>query len=215
MIKHLNLIPSTHNITERIFTDEEVFVAIRSEERAYTVVSNWFFQKARAYAIGTWQKKYPRLQEADWEFIFSEVDFKLVKRIRKGMTLEGTQLLTYYTTITDYAVLDYLKLQRKEKNSSIEEVVLPKVVLPSSALEKEELAMELTNFLEKITQNKSQVEVLQLFSKGYSYREIVERTDYKSEGACRNAFLKAKKKILSYIQKYPEQGNILRKLLRN
>jgi len=43
----------------------------------------------------------------------------------------------------------------------------------------------------------------------------VQQTEYKSEGACRNAYLKAKKKIIAYITQYPEQGKRLKKLLQD
>ena len=66
-----------------------------------------------------------------------------------------------------------------------------------------------------ITKNEDQVQVMLLFSKGYSYKEIVRKTNYKSEGACRNAYGKAKKKIAEYIIANPKKGQELRSLLKS
>lgn len=215
MLKHPALIPSIHHSIERKYTDKEVFIAIRNPQSGNSHISNWFFQKARSYAMGTWQKKYARLQASEWDAIFSAVDFKLVTRIKGGLVLQkGTKLLSYYTTITGYAILDYLEDLKKEAKKALKEVHIQKAVLPSNTLEKEELATQLIRFLEKVIQNKPQIQVFLLFSKGYSYREIVERTNYQSEGACRNAFLKAKKKMLQYIKEYPDQGVQLKNLLK-
>ena len=64
-----------------------------------------------------------------------------------------------------------------------------------------------------ITKNEDQVQVMLLFSKGYSYKEIVLKTNYKSEGACRNAYGKAKKKVVEFILANPQKGQELRRLL--
>lgn len=201
-------------IVQITYTDEEVRSAILGEGLDNDSISNWFFTKAKSYALGTWLKKYSRLQEEDWQIIFSDVNFKIVNRIKKGLTLKkGTRLTSYYATVVEYAILDYLATIKKNYTSDINRVVEQEAVLPANNLEKQELANQLRIFLEEVTQNQEQVQVLLLFSKGYSYREIVSKTSYQSEGACRNAFLKAKKKIIAYIQKYPEQGVQLKNLL--
>ena len=64
-----------------------------------------------------------------------------------------------------------------------------------------------------ITENAEQVKVVLLVAKGYHYKEVVEKTSYLSEGACRNAFLKAKKRIVQYIHEHPEEGRQLRAML--
>ncbi len=197
------------------FTDSEVFAAIRGDADCNTRASSWFFKKARGYAIGTWQKRFHRLQEGDWDIILSNVDAKIVERTLKGLQLkEGTRLTSYYATVAEYAILDYLSAKKKEQTHSLDTVFIPTVELPPNNLEKKELAIELKSFLEKVTKNKEQVQVLLLFAKGYSYRDIVEKTSYNSEGACRNAYVKTKKKISAYIEKYPEEGKALRKLLQ-
>ena len=54
-----------------------------------------------------------------------------------------------------------------------------------------------------------------LNAEGLSYKEILPETNYESEAACRNALVKGKKKIATYLQNNPKTAEILKKLLKN
>jgi len=104
-------------------------------------------------------------------------------------------------------------VSKKKKEVLVE--FLPKVELEEQELtfEKAERAQLIRKKLEQITGNAEQVKVLLLLTKGYSYKEIVQQTTYLSDGACRNACLKGKKKIAAYIVAYPEEGKQLKNWL--
>jgi len=87
------------------------------------------------------------------------------------------------------------------------------ITVPQEQFEKAETAIVIQEILEKIIGNKEQVKVMLLVSKDYSYKDIIEETSYTSNGACRNAFLKGKKKLTAYILKYPDAGKRLKNLL--
>ena len=199
--------------TSDSYSDKEVMNSIRGEGNANAV--NWFLDNTQIYAFGTWQKKFPRLQAPDWKVIFSTVHYKLVKRIKGGLTLQaGTKLSSYYTTIVGYAILDHLKEKKDNQVAEITSVVTGvDTTIPLHHFEAEQIANAIKNMLVSITKNEDQVQVMLLFSKGYSYKEIVQKTNYKSEGACRNAYGKAKKKVSDYILAYPQKGQELRRLL--
>ncbi len=187
--------------------------AIRSEGNAEPV--NWFLSQTQVYALGTWQKKFPRLQEEDWKAIFSDVHYKLVKRLKGGLTLQaGTKLSSYYTTVVGYAILDHIKKQKDNQTTEVTNAVIGlNTALPTHQFEAEQVATAIRNMLVDITKNEDQVQVMLLFSKGYSYKEIVQKTNYKSEGACRNAYGKAKKKVSDFMLANPQKGKELRRLL--
>lgn len=207
--------PLLNTVKTRIsFSDTEVMNSIRGVGNTDAV--NWFLNKTQVYAFGTWQKKFPRLQEEDWKVIFSNVHFKLIKRIKGGLTLQaGTKLSSYYTTIVGYAILDHLKERKDAHVAEITSTVIASNAdLPTTHhFEAEQIANSIKNILVNITKNEDQVQVMLLFSKGYSYKEIVLKTNYKSTGACRNAYGKAKKKVAEYILAHPQKGLELRRLL--
>jgi len=195
------------------YTDQEVIDAIKTSDAAYNpLVLNHFFAEVEAYALGCWRQKYSRLGAEDWKIIFSNSNLKFISRIKKGLVLkETTTLKTYYTGIVDYAALDFVSKKKKEVLVEL----LPKVELEEQELtfEKAERAQLIRKKLEQITGNAEQVKVLLLLTKGYSYKEIVQQTTYLSDGACRNACLKGKKKIAAYIVAYPEEGKQLKNWL--
>ncbi len=178
---------------------------------------NWFLKKTQVYAFGTWHKKYPRLQEEDWKAIFSDVHYKLIKRIKGGLTLQaGTKLSSYYTTVVGYAILDHLQKLKDNHTAEVSDAVIDlNTTGPSHQFEKEQIATAIRKMLVDITKNEDQVKVILLFTKGYSYKEIVQKTNYKSEGACRNAYGKAKKKVGDFILANPQKGKELRRLLNS
>jgi len=195
------------------YTDEQVLVALKAGDQPTDhLLLKHFFSDVHAYAFGCWQKKYQRLSQEDWAVIFSNSDWKLISRLKKGLVLkEQTTLKTYYTGIVDYAVLDFLAEKKKTRVLDIPQHTY--IVAHQPHFEKEELAENIRKMLVDIIGNKEQVKVLLLQAKGYSYEEIVQETTYISNGACRNACLKGKKKLTAYILKYPEEGKRLRKLL--
>ena len=206
--------PLLNTMKTRIsFSDTEVMDSIRGVGNTDAV--NWFLTNTQAYAFGTWQKKFPRLQEEDWKAIFSDVHYKLIKRIKGGLSLQaGTKLSSYYTTVVGYAILDHLKERKDTQVAEITSTVIGlNPDLPEQHFEAEQIATSIKNMLVDITKNEDQVQVMLLFSKGYSYKEIVLKTNYKSEGACRNAYGKAKKKVAEFILAHPQKGQELRKLL--
>jgi len=195
------------------YTDEQVLVALKSgtQPKDHLLLKH-FFSEVHAYAFGCWQKKYARLSKEDWAVVFSNSDWKLVSRLKNELVLkEQTTLKTYYTGIVDYAVLDFLAEKKKTKVLDIPQHTY--IVAHQHHFEKEELAENIRKMLVDIVGNKEQVKVLLLQAKGYSYEDIVQETTYISNGACRNACLKGKKKLTAYILKYPAEGKRLRKLL--
>lgn len=196
------------------FADAQVIRAIQDDATGNPLAIKWFFEDVKHYSLGVWRKKYRNISEEAWEDIFTDSSIKLITRVKKGLTLkEGTRLKSYFTTVVEYGVLDHFAKSKKEKTLPI----LPNQRLNSSndtyAFEEAQIANLIKEKLQEITENAEQVKVILLFAKGYRYKEIVEKTTYKSEGACRNAYLKGKKKIVSYILQYPEEGLALRRML--
>ena len=195
------------------YTEEQVLVALKEGDQSKDhLLLKHFFVDVHAYALGCWQKKYQRLSQEDWAVVFSDCDWKLISRLKKGLVLkEQTTLKTYYTGIVDFAVLDFLA--EKKKTTVLDIPQHTSTVAYQHHFEKEELAEGIRKMLVDIVGNKEQVKVLLLQAKGYSYQDIVQETTYVSNGACRNACLKGKKKLIAYILKYPAEGKRLRKLL--
>lgn len=196
------------------YTDDQVMAAVRSDHPYDQLVLKWFFPNVREYALGYWRKQYGRLREEEWEVIFANTNLKFISRVKNGLELRPeTRLKTYYTAVVGYAVLDFLESKRKKVSVPIAQEERQDIAPATERLEKSQIAVLIKETLERITGNAEQVKVILLFTKGYSYKEIVERTNYQSEGACRNAFLKGKKKISEYILTNPEEGKKLRAMI--
>ena len=196
------------------FADKQVIAAIKDSGGNSQLILKWFFDDVKHYALGVWRKKYRDIPDEAWEDIFTDSTIKLITRIKKGTTLkEGTRLKSYFTTIVEYTVLDYFAKNKKEK-------VLPLAVTErieasndKYQFEENQMAVLIMQKLQAITENTEQVKVLLLVAKGYKYKEIVERTSYQSEGACRNAYLKGKKRIVNYLVQHPAEGKELKAML--
>jgi DNA-directed RNA polymerase specialized sigma24 family protein len=198
--------------------DHIVIEAIVSEHGSESFILKNFFSYAAQYAKAYWQSKYPNLYPEDWDFIFANVNYKIVTRFKKGLQLnEGTKLTSYFTTITGYAILDFIKERKEAPQVQVEDVAweLGEPARAPGALESTEIATIIKERLEKWVGNREQVKVLLLFTKGYSYKEILKLTSYQSEGACRNAVVKGKKKISTYLQNHPKEAAFIKKLLQN
>lgn len=195
-----------------------VFDAIRYGASDDFFLLKDFFSFAKNYALSYWQGKYPRLENEDWDSIFANVDFKIITRIKKGLQLqEGTKLTSYYTTITGFAILDFIQDQTRSRKIVIEEVAweMGEPAAIEEELNAKESAWIIKKKLNEWIGNEEQVKVLLLFTKGYSYKEILELTNYKSETACRNALVKGKKKITEHLNKHPEDAQMIKELLIN
>lgn len=198
------------------YSDEQVIAAILQKETVDALPLRWFFQDVKGYAIGLWRKKYRDVSDESWEDIFTDATIKLITRVKKGLRLqEGTKLKSYFTGVVEYAVLDHFAKQKKDRTLPIEAFPKSEATHQEFQFEKTQVARLIQEKLQEITDNPEQVSVILLVAKGYRYREIVEKTSYKSEGACRNAYMKGKRRIVDYILKYPEEGRKLRSLLLN
>lgn len=196
------------------FTDGHVIAAIQSGAPNNQLALKWFFEDVKYYSLGVWRKKYRDVSDEAWEDIFTDSSIKLITRVKKGLILkEGTRLKSYFTTIVEYSVLDYFAKSKKEKTLPLLPNQRIDIANDTYAFEEAQAANLIKEKLQEITENAEQVKVILLFAKGYRYKEIVKKTNYKSEGACRNAYLKGKKRIVNYILQYPEEGVALRKML--
>ena len=196
------------------FADAQIIDAIQDDATGNPMAIKWFFEDVKHYSLGVWRKKYRGVSEEAWEDIFTDSSIKLITRIKKGLTLkEGTRLKSYFTTVVEYSVLDHFAKTKKEKTLPLLPNQRIDVSNDTYAFEEAQIANLIKEKLQEITENAEQVKVILLFAKGYKYKEIVEKTTYKSEGACRNAYLKGKKKIVSYILQYPEEGVALKQML--
>jgi len=207
---------STKNTKTQVlnFTDRHVITAIQGGLPSNQLALKWFFEDVKYYSLGVWRKKYRDVSDEAWEDIFTDSSIKLITRIKKGLTLkEGTRLKSYFTTIVEYSVLDHFAKNKKEKTLPLLPNQRIGIANDTYAFEEAQTANLIKEKLQEITENAEQVKVILLFAKGYRYKEIVEKTSYKSEGACRNAYLKGKKRIVNYILQYPEEGVALRKML--
>ncbi len=202
-----------HSTSGPAYSDRQVLDAIQSGNDHGQLVLKWFFGHAQEYARQFLRKQYANLDSPEWDVIFANTNLKLIKRIRNGLELSGTtKLATYYVSVAKFAALDYVREQREDHLPVREDDRLeqPQVEI---RLEAEERSRYVREWLSNVLQNAEQVKVLLLQTKGYSFREIVERTDYNSEGACRNALLKGKQKISTYLLENPEESAKLRALL--
>jgi len=195
--------------------DESVLRCIRTNNlhNAGRIV-HVFFNIAKSYSLQYWQPKYPILEDYEWDVIIANANLKLITRIKNGwQKKENVQLTTYYTSVVGYAILDYL--QDKKKGPQLEVNERDAVIEASveGALNEKERTKQIHDTLKAIVDNDDQLTVLLLYAEGYSYKEIMEQCNYQSEGACRNAFVKAKKKISDYLVKHPEQAKRLKRLL--
>ncbi|HMQ08530.1 MAG TPA: hypothetical protein PKC30_14615 [Saprospiraceae bacterium] len=198
------------------YSDDDVFQAMRRGNHQDQVVLNWFFVWIRSYALGYLKRLYPDFEREDWDTIFSVTDEKILRRIKKGLILqEGTQLSSYYTGVARFAALDFIQDRRKTETLLVEENVRIEYPSLEEKMDHEGRAIRIRVWLQKVVDNTEQVEVLLWNARGYSFREIVEKTGYESEGACRNAHMKGRKKIAQYILDHPEARMYIEKLLKN
>lgn len=202
---------------EPTYTDGQVITAILNNRDPNHLILKWFFNRAREYALGYLQKSYPKLETEEWDVVFANTNLKIVSRFRKGLVLnEETSLITYYTSVAKFAALDFVRdLKAEQRFQEVEEdqvIVLPTV---QKNMEKNERSQEIRQWLIRIVGNEEQVNVLLLHTSGLSYQDILEETSYKSEGACRNALAKGKKKITNYLLLFPAIAEKLRALLED
>jgi len=196
------------------FADTQVIAAIQNDATGDPLALKWFFEDVKHYSLGVWRKKYRDISDEAWNDIFTDSTIKLITRVKKGLTLkEGTRLKSYFTTVVEYSVLDHFAKKKKDKTLPLISNQRIDSSIDTYAFEEAQIANLIKEKLQEITENTEQVKVILLFAKGYKYKEIVEKTTYKSEGACRNAYLKGKKKIVSYILQYPDEGVALRQML--
>lgn len=198
------------------FSDAEIINEIINPQESNNLATKTFFDFARKYALAHWQRKYPKLEPDDWDTIFSHSNYKLISRLKKGLELKkDTKLTTYYTHVVGYAILDYINSRKQTAEIPIETYDKPQNPIILSKLESEERKNHIFNWLNTIIDNPEQVKVMLLNAEGLSYKEILPETNYESEAACRNALVKGKKKIATYLQNNPKTAEILKKLLKN
>ena len=216
----LNLVRLNRGVTPKMtnankeFADEQVLAAMRDRTDEHSKALRWFFEDVRGYAIGVWRKKYRDLTDEHWNDIFSDASIKLISRVKKGLVLQpGTQLKSYFTTVVEYTVLDHFAQRRKNQTAALDLPPRDESVTVQHPLEARQTARLIREKLLDITENEEQVKVMLLVAKGYRYKEIIEKTAYQSEGACRNAYTKGKKRVVQYIMDHPAEGKRLRDLL--
>lgn len=199
------------------YHDDQVLIAVRSSNGGNNqLVVTWFFQTAQNYAKSYLKSHFPDLGELEWDVIFANVNLKFVSRIKRGLELKpDTKLTTYYTSISKFAALDFVRDRQSQQNyQEVEDYQAIEHPVVEQKMEKEERAREIKAWLNQIVGHEDQVKVLLLQARGFSYRDILAQTEYQSEGACRNALLKSKKKIADYLMQHPETARKLKKLLR-
>ena len=196
------------------FADQVVIAAIKNNGGNSQLVLKWFFEDVKGYAIGVWRKKYRDLSDEIWDDIFTDATIKLITRVKKGLTLnKGTRLKSYFTTVVEYTVLDHFAKRKKERVLPLEATRKIEASNDKYQFEENQVAALIYQKLQDITDNAEQVKVILLVAKGYRYKEIVQKTNYQSEGACRNAYMKGKKRIISYLIQHPVEGQELKALL--
>lgn len=203
-----------HSSSEPAYSDQQVLKAIREDEGQGSLVLKWFFGQVKGYALGYLTKEFPRIESMEWEVVLANTNLKLLSRVRKGLQLEiGTQLATYYVSVARFATLDLIREQKETAHQEVSETYLKAEPRILDQLEQKDRARHIKEWLERIVGNEEQVVVLLLQSKGYVFRDILAKTSYRSEGACRNAALKAKQKISNYLVENPQEAAKLRALL--
>jgi len=202
-----------HSVSGPVYSDRQILDAIQSGNDHSQLVLKWFFGHVQEYALGFLRRQYPNLDPVEWDVVFANTNLKLISRVRKGLVLStDTRLSTYYVSVAKFAALDFVR-ERQPDHLPVQEGDLregPKIM---DQLDEEDRSRYVRDWLYRVLQNTEQVQVLLLQTKGYSYREIVDQTNYSSEGACRNALLKGKQKISAYLLDYPQEANKLRALL--
>ena len=116
--------------------------------------------------------------------------------------------------VVEYTVLDHFAQRNKNKTIPVESIERTASEPDVYTFEQTQIADLIQEKLLQITENPQQVSVILLVSKGYKYKEIIQKTGYQSEGACRNAYMKAKKKIINYFLRHPGEGEKLRALIQ-
>lgn len=202
--------PSGHDA----YSDEQVLHALRSGSDRNHLVLKWFFNQARAYALGYLQKKYPDLNAPEWDVVFANVNLKLITRVRNGLQLtDNTRLTTYYTSVAKFAALDFLADRKATAYVGVEADQVQEKPKVLGQLEDSDRSRQIQAWLQRIVGNEEQVKVMLLQAKGYSFKEIVALTSYHSAGACRNAVLKGKNRVSEYLAAHPAEAEKLRALL--
>ena len=197
------------------YSDQQVLEALRSGNDRSQLVLRWFFGQARSYAAGYLQKKFPGLDEAEWDVIFANVNLKLITRVRKGLQLEdGTRLTTYYTSVAGFAALDFVADRQKTAHEPVDDEQARENPAIVGQMEARERAQQIQAWLQQIVGHDEQVKVMLLQAKGYPFKEIVDLTNYQSEGACRNAALKGKNRVSAYLAEHPAEAKKLKALLQ-
>lgn len=196
------------------FDDELIIKNICSENPTQDLLQ-CFFKDVRNYAKNYWITKYPRLQPNDWDDILSQVDFVFIKRIKNGLSLHKSKLASYYTLITKYAILDHINKNKTRNETEIDDISYtlgepPKFEINIDNIQKSDF---LRNKFEEYVKNGEQLKATLLFFEGFSYREILQMTNYKSETACRNAVVKCKKKIKDVLQHNNKELSLLKSML--
>lgn len=196
------------------FDDNIIIKNIISDNPCEFILAD-FFKDVREYSKNYWISKYPNLKSNEWEDILSQVDFVFIKRIKKGLTMYKSKLSSYYTLITKYAILDYLTKYKNRNETEIDDIAytLGELAGFDTNIDNEQKSAFLREKLEKFVKNTEQLKVALLFFDGYSYREILERTNYKSETACRNAVVKCKNKIKQALQNDKHQYTLIKDIL--
>jgi len=203
-----------HSSSEPAYSDQQVLEAIREDEGRGSLVLKWFFGQIKVYALGYLTREFPRIETMEWDAVLANTNLKLVSRVRRGLQLEAdTQLATYYVSVARFATLDLIREQKETAHQEVSETDLKAEPRILDQLEQKDRARYIRDKLVRIVENEEQVSVLLLQAKGYSFRDIVAKTSYQSEGACRNAALKAKQKISSYLVEHPQEAANLRALL--
>lgn len=200
--------------TNQGFADEQVLTAIKNSGGNSQLVLKWFFDDVKDYSLGVWRKKYRDIPNDAWEDIFTDATIKLITRVKKGLTLkEGTRLKSYFTSVVEYTVLDYFGKNKQEKVLPLAATHRVEASTDKYQFEESQMAELILQKLQDITENAEQVKVILLVAKGYKYKEIVTKTSYQSEGACRNAYMKGKKRIVNYLVQHPAEGKELKAML--
>ncbi len=198
------------------YTDEQVLEALRRSNDSGQLILKWFFAVARDYAQQYLFRQFPGLGPMEWDVVFSNTHLRLLTRARKGLELnEGTQLTTYYTGVAKFATMDYIQDRKKSESSPIDEYVRIEYPALEEEMDRKGRTTRIREWLQKVVGNTEQVEVLLWHARGYSFREIVEKTGYESEGACRNANMKGRNKITKHLLDHPESRIYIEKLLKN
>lgn len=187
------------------YTMEYYFIAYIQEGK-YKEEVNTFFKNKYSYVEGYVMKK-TGISKQDFKEVFNQSFIRIVEKYKNGYRIEKATFLTIWVQINYYAALDFLSKKNKKRTLKKD------VFFEENYFEKKDLALHIRNNIEKIVGNKEQVKVALLFYKGYKYDEIVAMTSYKTNGAARNALMKAKQKVAAYLNENQNQKLIIQKLI--